>query len=473
MSTTHIEKRISGLNSLVSFKNSQGRDGRGTLIHITRTGIAFEVYNPYSIVQLSEVLPNLQIIRGERVIYKGRAVVSHILSTGLMVIVSATLVDAWSDLLGLKSGGELRAESERFIDDWSSSNKIHPDYQLAVSSIRNFLGEISRWLDEAEVGIVDRSESDLEKMLADVYEDVSPAIEPTFRELFERFEDVASKIDPEETSVHKSFARRELHPLTLCSPFVDRSYSKPLGYAGDFEMVNMMLLESDSNVVSLYAKIVDTYYINAAAPLAHRNRIIMLKQRLKDEAERVVEEEERLFTVLNVGCGPASEVRRFIRDEEISAHTSIRLMDFNAETLEYTKGKVASAISDSGRKPMVEFINKSIDELLQEIQKEDQTLNDKYDMVYCAGLFDYFSDEICKRLVALFYNWVRPNGLVSVTNVHSNNPNKNLMEHLLEWYLVYRDEESMARLAPKGTNYELICDETNVNIFLDIRKGDQ
>ncbi len=238
------DNQISGLNSLVLFKNSQGRDGRGTLIQITRTGIAFEVYNPYSIVQLSEVLPNLSIIRGERVIYKGRAVVSHILTTGLMVIVSATLVDPWSDLLGLKSEDELRRESERFIDDWIKSNRIKPEYQLAVSSMRNFLGEISGWLDEAEVGMIDRSAPDAEQIFDDVYHKVTPSIEPLFIELFEKFESVASEVDPEEASVHKAFARRELHPLSLCSPFVDRSYSKPLGYAGDYEMVNMMLLES-------------------------------------------------------------------------------------------------------------------------------------------------------------------------------------------------------------------------------------
>ncbi len=467
------DNQISGLNSLVVFKNSQGRDGRGTLIQITRTGIAFEVYNPYSIVQLSEVLPSLSIIRGERIIYKGRAVVSHILTTGLMVIVSATLVDPWSDLLGLKSGDELRRESERFIDDWISSNRIHPDYQLAVSSMRNFLGEISGWLDEAEVGMIDRGAPDAEQVFNDVYQQVSPAIEPLFFELFEKFEDVASKVDPEEASVHKAFARRELHPLTLCSPFVDRSYSKPLGYAGDYEMVNMMLLESTEKATGLYAKIVDTYHINAAAPLAHRNRIVMLKARLKEEAERVVEEEQRLLTVLNVGCGPASEIRRFIREEAISAQTSFKLMDFNLETLNFAQEKVGEAISDSGRKPMIEFVNKSIDELLKEIQQEAASGSEQYDMVYCAGLFDYFSDEICKRLVALFYSWTRPNGLVTVTNVHACNPNKNLMEHLLEWYLVYRDEADMEKLAPPGTDFKVVGDETNVNVFLDIRKSDQ
>jgi len=64
----------------------------------------FEVYNPYSIVQASEVLTDLRIRRGERQIYKGSAVVSNLISTGLMLIVSASLNDPWSDLVDLSPG---------------------------------------------------------------------------------------------------------------------------------------------------------------------------------------------------------------------------------------------------------------------------------------------------------------------------------------------------------------------------------
>ena len=75
--------------------------------------------------------------------------------------------------------------------------------------------------------------------------------------------------------VHKAYARRELHPLTMCSPFVHRTYTKPLGYAGDYEMMNMMLGESDPVDLNTYARIVHSYHIRAAAPgVTPKNRII-------------------------------------------------------------------------------------------------------------------------------------------------------------------------------------------------------
>ena len=466
------KESLTGIESLVLFQNSQQKEGRGTLMHITRSMVVFEVYNPYSIVQLSEVLPLLHILRGDRVIYKGRAVVSHILTTGLMTMVSASLLDTWSDLSGLKPGGALKTETLRFIEDWTKGHHLRPGYKLITTTISNFLGELSRWLDEAEVEVLGDKDNDQNNNLREeFYQEVKEPIVPKFSELLGEFEYEASLVPSEEVMIHKSFTRRELHPLTLCSPFVHRTYSKPLGYAGDYEMVNMMLRETKNPVTNTYAKIVDFIHLEAAAPEAHRNRIVMLQDRLQKEAERVAVEEQRIFTVMNIGCGPAVEIQRLIRDTTIVNQCSFQLMDFNDETLDYAERKISEAIEISGNKPIIKFINKSIDELLKEAtSKQNDQRQHSYDMVYCAGLFDYFSDQICKRLVSMYYSWLRPGGLLVVTNVHSDNPSRHHMEHLLEWHLVYRDEDNMRNLAPKGAPCEIICDNTGINIFLNLRK---
>ncbi len=57
------------------------------------------------------------------------------------------------------------------------------------------------------------------------------------------------------------------------------------------------------------------------------------------------------------------------------------------------------------------------------------------------------------------------------TNVHPINPDRFTMEHLLEWYLIYRDETQMATLAPAGTSSEEFTDETGVNVFMTIRRA--
>ena len=465
-----METTLSGIDSIVVFQNSQGLASRGTLVHITRTKVVFEVYNPYSIVQLSEVLGGVKVLRGERTIYNGKAVVNNIVPTGLMVIISASLIDAWSDLSGLRTGEGLKEETQRFVNDWEDSHVLRPSYQLIVGTIRNFLEELSLWLDEAETGLLEMGDTDSsDSQRQEFYEEVENPLRPIIASLYEKFEEEAMRVPYEDVMTHKSFARRELHPLTMCSPFVHRTYTKPLGYAGDYEMVNMMLGESETPDLNTYARIVHAYHIHASAPEAHRNRIKMLENRLKAEAIRV-NEEGRPFTVLNVACGPAVELQRFIRNEEISNHAVFHLLDFNRETIDYVEEKISGVIRESSHKPMVKFIHKSIDTLLKEVYEKENGNSPTYDLVYCAGLFDYFTDQTCKQLVPLFFDWVRVGGLLTVTNVHPDNPDRHQMEHLLEWHLNYRDEYEMKALAPANTNGNVITDDTKINVFLDVRK---
>ena len=60
-----MEVEFHHTDSVVLFSNSQGDSGQGTLVHLTRNLAVFEVYNPYSLVQLSEVLQDVRILRGE------------------------------------------------------------------------------------------------------------------------------------------------------------------------------------------------------------------------------------------------------------------------------------------------------------------------------------------------------------------------------------------------------------------------
>lgn len=76
-------KTIDRFESMVSFRTSQGERGQGSLIHLTRNAAVFSVYNPFSLVQLSEVLSEMKIMRGSRTIYDGTAVIANITATGL------------------------------------------------------------------------------------------------------------------------------------------------------------------------------------------------------------------------------------------------------------------------------------------------------------------------------------------------------------------------------------------------------
>src|SRR3954467_15278235 len=80
-------------------RTSQGAEVRGTLHRLTRYLAVFEVYNPYSIVQLSEVLTDFRLMMHERVVYSGRAVIANLVNTGIMLICEASLSEeGWIDI---------------------------------------------------------------------------------------------------------------------------------------------------------------------------------------------------------------------------------------------------------------------------------------------------------------------------------------------------------------------------------------
>ena len=114
-----------GKDTFIICRNSQGMEFRATLLRITRFAVVFEVYNPYSIVQLSEVLTDFRMIMNDRMVYSGRAVVSNLLNTGILLVCEATLEDEWLEVDIFTSIHQKERLRLDFIEFLQESQKIH------------------------------------------------------------------------------------------------------------------------------------------------------------------------------------------------------------------------------------------------------------------------------------------------------------------------------------------------------------
>lgn len=451
------------MDRVFTFKNSQGQNARGELLHTSRSQIVFEVYNPYSVVQLTEVLAEVKIKRGGAPVYSGRAVVTSLVNTGLMLVVSAALVDPWSDVtMLLGQSNDVRGEVQQFITEWESSKRIRPGYQLAVGEMRSFLTQLSPFLDQVDMA----SEDNVDKVPNDVYLQLRDELMPKVAVIQQQFEHEAELVPEVELEAHRLFAQRDLLPLMMRAPFFYRSYTKPLGYAGDYLMVKMMV-EGQREGPTTFFRLVNDFYLEIDLVKAHRNRLLILEEKLTALARRA-SEEGRTVSILNIGCGPAIEIVRFIKNCPECERCSFQLIDFNGPTLEYARSAINEAKKEAGRAPDVVFEQKSVHELLKASSSVRRTPNRQYDFVYCAGLFDYFTDRICGRLLELFCDWTKIGGLVVATNVHPSNPTRLIMEHVVEWYLIHRTMADFEKLSPKPHPYRIYDDRTHMNVFLDI-----
>jgi len=455
----------SQIDPLVSFRNAEGEAVRGTIINLQRKSLVMEVYNPYSIVQVSEVLHELTVRFGAKTAYLGKAVVISLVNTGLTAIVSVTLIDEWHELENVVVvPGAVGAEAQAFVKDWERRFQIRRDYQIVVNETRAYLSDVSRWVEQ-----VDFSESlpkEDGQLRADIfYELVVPLIQK-MKFYFDVLNGEASLVDEEFAPAHRSFVQTALHPLLLRAPFVFRAYTKPLGYAGDYQMVNQILGEPRQGP-STYFQMVNAAFLQTAVVVAHRNRIDILVDfltRMADTARKV----GKTFRILNVGCGPAIEIQRFLQCYPHPESLSFELMDFSEETLAWTREKLSSIIRQIGKPVTINYVHDSVHQMLKHRVDPASDRTREFDAVYCAGLFDYLSDKVCVRLTAHFAARIYPGGTLLLTNVHSNNPEKFSMAHILEWYLVYRDESKMEAIMPKQCGVpRLYTDVTKVNVFAE------
>ncbi len=454
---------------VVTFRNSQGEAARGTLTSLQRRSLVLEIYNPYSIIQISEVLHDLVIRSGERAIYQGKAVVVSLLNTGLMALVSVALIDEWSDLRGVGADlSRIREEAQHFVDGWFDRFKVGRGYMVAVAEIRTFLAEVSRWTDQADLSeSLPRGPDG--RLRHDVFVELSSPVIQTAANYFAELENEIAQVSESGVEGAKGFAQTSLHPLILRAPFVYRTFAKPLGYAGDYEMVNQILGDPQQGPTT-YFQMVNTLFLASPVAQAHRNRIEILVDRLQSTIEQA-KAAGRAFRVLDIGCGPAKEVLRLLGSEQDAECLEFTLMDFSEETLRYTELQLSQANGRRARPATLKYINDSVHNLLKRaVRNEWIPLEERYDLVYCAGLFDYLSDKVAARLLEYLTARTRPGGRVLVTNVHPCNQQRGVMDHVLEWHLIYRDETQLRSVLPSPRCEEqLYTDETGVNVFAEFR----
>ena len=451
------------IDSIVSFNNSQGESARGTLRGLSRQSLSLEVYNPYSVAQLSEMLSEVTIRRQGRIVYQGSAVVTTLINTGIYLMMSATLTDPWielNDLHGDDAG--VQQEIGRFMEELDRHKNVRSGFSLSVTNLRNLLSEMSRWLEQ--IDLISASKDNKLELIEKLQEPILPRL---FDDLM-RFEEETKLVEPEYIDIHRAYCQRDLHPLTMRSPFVHRTYTKPLGYAGDYEMVNM-IFRNPNEGPNTYFQTINKLFLSEGPAVAHRNRIAILLERL----ERAVDEankENRGLKILNLGCGPAIEIQKLMHSRNLDQRIEFKLIDFSQPTLDYAQSQLEKHSSESGSTPTIRYVKQSVDQILRQSASLKTEESDEYDFVYSAGLFDYFSQRACQRVMKLFTHLVKPGGMIFATNVHSNNPAQAVMEYIAEWHLVCRDERDMHDLIPGYGIQRVYTDESGVNVFIEVDK---
>jgi extracellular factor (EF) 3-hydroxypalmitic acid methyl ester biosynthesis protein len=464
-------------DSLVVGQTSHGIEIHGTLLRLTPFLAVFEVYVPALILRTSEVLNDFKIVINDRPVYSGRAVISSLVNAGVVLVCEVSLGDFWLELDAFWPGGKdgKRANFQDFLQHWQKIYKIRPEFKVVVADMQIFLTDLRLWLEQVELGIRSAPAGSRLSLEQEMASELGLSTTPALTNLFEKFENTLQEVEPEYQPAHQTFGRRQLHPMLLCSPFLYRCFSKPLGYAGDYEMVNMIMRDPLEGG-SLYAKIVNLWFLRQPPAEAHRNRIQRLMQYAETRTARAVGL-GRTARILSVGCGSAHEVQQFLRDKPLADRAQFTLMDFNEETLAHCRTILEEVKKKCRRTTPIRYVKKSVQQILKGAARSvERAADEQYDLIYCAGLYDYLSDPVCRKLANICYEWLAPGGLLIATNVDVSNPRRITMDYIMEWHLTYRRGTDLLALKPGPAPADLCAvrsDSTGVNLYFEAQKPDR
>ena len=253
---------------------------------------------------------------------------------------------------------------------------------------------------------------------------------------------------------------------------IRRSYGKPLGYPGDYQVMLYYYnnaLEGDS----AFAKVFHKFFVEH--PLSHgvRTRKDYIVDALGREHRRATGARAGgTFRAASLGCGPAREIADYVRRAGAWHGDAVfTLIDQEDETLSVAHRDAGAALARTGADGALQCLNLSFGQLLA----EPDLLPDRnpQDVIYSTGLFDYLRESRAQPLLRALYERLAPGGLLLIGNALGPNRHFWSPEFVLDWTLLYRTDAEMRRLAaqlPEEAEVDVELETGGAYWFLVVRR---
>jgi hypothetical protein len=154
------------------------------------------------------------------------------------------------------------------------------------------------------------------------------------------------------------------------------------------------------------------------------------------------------------------------------------------EVLGEAKGKIEFAVTFVDRNPLAHDYckilakNEKIDGRASWVREDLSSFiaeksNRIYDIVEMVGFFDYLDDEFAVSLLRRINSLLKDDGYLVAANV-KNNPEKRFLNEIVNWKMVYRDENDLRRLlniSGFDANYcRIIYEPLNIHGLMIVKK---
>ena len=252
---------------------------------------------------------------------------------------------------------------------------------------------------------------------------------------------------------------KEIFPYFMRSRFGERAYYKPKGYAGDFNMMEMLYAnqpEGDGKI----GRLIDGWLLETPAARAIRGRRILLKEKLAEFCQSM-EKTEETINIMNLACGPNRELFDFLSQCDFTGKISALCVDIDSEALQFTNQQVNTF-------PHMASVRLMSENLVKWALGRVQQGFGQQNIIYSSGLMDYLNDKLVLKFVNRCYDHLEPGGKLMLGNFAPKNPTRTVMDHILQWKLIHRDHADLLRIFNQSSfadQVEIIAEEQEINLF--------
>jgi extracellular factor (EF) 3-hydroxypalmitic acid methyl ester biosynthesis protein len=265
-------------------------------------------------------------------------------------------------------------------------------------------------------------------------------------------------------AVFGRYVFRETFAFFMQSRFIDRSFTKPRGYAGDYATIDMLYENTPAGDGRL-GPLIDSWILQIPPAQAVRNRRELLSRSLR----RLAAEWSGPWpmAVTSVASGPARELL-----DVFAMPSPPRL---HATCIDIDPDALLHAANIARRLQLTDCFTFVQDNVIHLAQHRGHTALEPQALMYSVGLTDYLQDRYVLELIDWAYEMLLPGGVFIIGNVVPTNPSKAFMDYVLEWPLIHRSEAELralvvrSRFGHERLDFEL--EPAGVDLFAFCRRG--
>jgi extracellular factor (EF) 3-hydroxypalmitic acid methyl ester biosynthesis protein len=415
-------------------------------------------------------LEAFELLLGDRAIWSGEAVVVH----GGDERVGARFTSGVLDLRHLR----LEATLEGRLAILAEQRDLLPaEWRAAVGDLQHLLEAVRAELEDVERGEardpMRRSEEE-----AVLFAGLSARWGTEFYAALAGLHEMSRGFDERTRAIGRGYACSMIMPLLMVCPLHRRAYEKPLGYAGDYRMMELFCANelSGEGLVGRFLHLIMQNYSLA--------RAVRARQSVMHDAIRAAIDSDahEAVRVLALAAGPAIELRRLLAETtEMRRPMHLILLDQDPSAHESAHQHLTRILLERhhGLLPVtVQCLHFSVRQLLKPSNADEEQVRSSLadlDLIYSAGLYDYLPDLVATRLTRLLYGQLRAGGRLLMGNLVETPDSTWMLDYVLGWPLLYRTDESLMRLAqhltPAPESVGIARDATGRCIFLDVTRS--